>query len=488
MIPSGKFPTAVNLLSNSLMDHYRFTVTTATGDNTLTGVTSSDFDYIRVGDLITGTGIPAATTIVSTDATAGEIVISANATANGTVTATSGNSDGWIINVAYNSVVSAVIGGNFGGIYQKLSLIAGTVCEYYADAIDLGLGSSAVGDVYSFVAWLSISDSTTASFAIRAYEEDAGGSFIGGAYHDCIISDWAATNGALPVVLSFAISDANTRKLRLIVRNFTQGASLNIDAVQLIAMKDIPSSYQYISTVNSIAPGYISIDHGSYEYPTSNLYITYSDIHAFLIPLISNEIGPWFCDTLWCYNWQYKSWSCWELPAITAASDINSLTADDLLISQLQGTVADIQWHYDDRLVSDKAPSVVIVPPDAQISEISAQYSYDWQGSAYIPILSYWQSKDFNIDLPDMDKTVSRVTLFHDVGHAVIDVMVSVSVDGGTNWVRQLVPIRTGQNATFADFFVTGSQARFEVRAVTPGFKLTGFSLKLIPRGEANAY
>ena len=74
------------------------------------------------------------------------------------------------------------------------------------------------------------------------------------------------------------------------------------------------------------------------------------------------------------------------------------------------------------------------------------------------------------------------------MSHAGLDVEVSVSTDSGVTWTRQTVPIRIGNAETYADFFVTGEQARFEVRTQSPGFRLTGFSLKLVPRGEANNY
>lgn len=470
MVPSGKFPTAVNLMSDSLMDHYRFTATTTNGSDTLTSITSSEFAYIRIGDLITGTGIPASTTIVSVDASAGELVMSANASASGTVTVTSGNSDGWVedTGAGIGSTVEATIGGNFGGIYQKLTStdIVGT----YYTTIDLGLGGSAVGEVYSLLLWLY---DPTGYITVTVNEADSGGSVISGPSYS--IGNFTAHTGAIPLMESFTIAHSNTRKLKISISSYLPGTSTGLDAIQLVAVKDIPAAYRYTytlyNTYNMIIPGYMAVN---------------SDINY--IPLITNEVGPWFCDTVWVYNWLYKSWSCWALPAITGATDINTLTTTELLISELQGTVTDIQWHYDDRLISDRAPSVVIVTPDAQISEIGSQYSYDWQDSADVPILSYWQSKDFNIDLPNTDKTVSRVTLFHDTSHTAVNVTVSVSTDGGANWVAQTVPIRIGHSETFADFFVTGPQARFEVRVDTPGFRLTGFSLKLIPRGEANAY
>lgn len=71
--------------------HRSVEVTTTNADATLTG---TGFSAADVGQSITGTGIPASTTILSfTSAT--EVELSANATATGTVTAEIGATTGW---------------------------------------------------------------------------------------------------------------------------------------------------------------------------------------------------------------------------------------------------------------------------------------------------------------------------------------------------------------------------------------------------------
>jgi len=61
------------------------------------------------------------------------------------------------------------------------------------------------------------------------------------------------------------------------------------------------------------------------------------------------------------------------------------------------------------------------------------------------------------------------------------------STDSGLNWVTQNVVIRQGFNQTFVDFFVTGTNVRFRIRAEQP-IAVLGWSVKIIGRGEANAY
>lgn len=76
---------------------------TAIGSPTISAPASAAFDGINIGITVTGTGIPASTTVSSytrnTDGTVATITLSANATANGTVTLTFGGTIPVIANV-----------------------------------------------------------------------------------------------------------------------------------------------------------------------------------------------------------------------------------------------------------------------------------------------------------------------------------------------------------------------------------------------------
>jgi len=77
--------------------------------------------------------------------------------------------------------------------------------------------------------------------------------------------------------------------------------------------------------------------------------------------------------------------------------------------------------------------------------------------------------------------------IHHEVSHFPTEITVSISTDSGNSWEEQTVTIRTGHTETFADFFVTGPQGRFKVRADANGVRINGFTIKIVPRGETNA-
>jgi len=78
--------------------------------------------------------------------------------------------------------------------------------------------------------------------------------------------------------------------------------------------------------------------------------------------------------------------------------------------------------------------------------------------------------------------------MFHEVSHPATVVTIGISMDSGITWTEQDITMRTGFTETFCDFLATGRQARFRFKAQTPGFNLTGLSIKVAPRGEAYAY
>lgn len=77
---------SIDTSSTSIAYTFTASVTTANTSYILTGVTNPAL--IQIGALITGTGIPANTTVTAVNVTAATVTISAAATANGTVTAT----------------------------------------------------------------------------------------------------------------------------------------------------------------------------------------------------------------------------------------------------------------------------------------------------------------------------------------------------------------------------------------------------------------
>lgn len=110
-----KFTTAINaaltggsaLADNTSLNTFTFTATTSNNSNQLTNCTGftnfGGMPYITTGLTITGTGIPASTTITGFNAQTGAITMSANATANGTgiTISASGGIYSATINVAY---------------------------------------------------------------------------------------------------------------------------------------------------------------------------------------------------------------------------------------------------------------------------------------------------------------------------------------------------------------------------------------------------
>ncbi|HMS35143.1 MAG TPA: T9SS type A sorting domain-containing protein [Ignavibacteria bacterium] len=72
--------------ANDLIGTRGFTGTRASGNNVVTAVAAAQFVGLEVGRVITGTGIPAGTTIAALNSGAGTVTLSANATASGTST------------------------------------------------------------------------------------------------------------------------------------------------------------------------------------------------------------------------------------------------------------------------------------------------------------------------------------------------------------------------------------------------------------------
>jgi hypothetical protein len=476
LTPTGKIPEVTNLVTSGSMDVWSFEADTTLGDATISNVPESAFEYIRIGDHAYGSAIPSdkEVLILSIDQVAGEIELSENAniTLTGTIIRCGDENDYTFLTLGSDTIESQA-GGNFGGIFQRMTGAEDSSSTGLSVRIDLGLSESGVGRMYSAVIWLRVGAYTgTPSVVVGAYEYTDESVYLDAFFGPEYITNFEDYEDFVPLVFSGQITQETCRQLLVAVYILNSDIIIDVDAMQLVYMDNIDQQYWYrdLST-GYVAPGYLS-----------------QDLNPRLIPFIASRVGPWMPDTAWVYNWQHKSWACWEMPMLAALGDTISLVNDDTYISELRGTVAEAVWRFDDRIISNEAPTVVLAGADGQLYEVNPQYAYDWQDITDTPITSYWQSKDFTLDNPNQDKTVSRVTLFHEVSHVGLDVEVSVSTDSGATWIRQTIPIRVGNAETYADFFVTGEQARFEVRTQSPGFRLTGFSLKLIPRGESNAY
>lgn len=264
------------------------------------------------------------------------------------------------------------------------------------------------------------------------------------------------------------VDDADAEQVRLQISIETAGVNLDVDAAHLI-------------DITSVDDDYIIEDSAQYK---SVAYIN-GLLEKQEIPFIVDEIGPWLADTCWVYNYEEDAWSCWRLPCTGFGYDA---LEDIVAISELIGTIEEQTWRYDEKRLEAFAPTNLLGQCDGNVYEASSLASKDWQGVLDVAFQAYWESKDFDLDRPAMDKTFSRLIMFHNTDHPPVVVSVAVSTDSGLTWQEQDVTIRQGYVNTFADFFVTGPQVRFRVKATTTGFLLNGYAVKIIPRGESHAY
>jgi len=483
---SGNVPEAVNCLENGDMSFVIFDATVTLGDATLSGVPSTVFPIIRRLSDITSVDhavIPAATTILSYDATANTIEMSANAT--GTVpseTVIANNKDGWtLVDETGSAAFETIEGGNIGGVFQRITTVD-VGAAYFETANAIPVTTVGAGQLVSIVLWVR----SPAGIFIRVYanECNGAGAFIGfrnlGATFHMRLYNLPASTTFQPIILSFTSTSAAFRTLNLQIGINTGTGDptgiLDIDAISVVDITNVDPRYLYRQYVGGTDLWFAAL--GLLSEPASN--------NVTLIPYIAGSIGPWLCDTLWVYNYAIKSWSVWRLFANCTVTDTTQASA--ITIGDLKGSIDQQSWRFDTQELVTLSPSNLLGGTDGQVYEMAQKYRYDYHGFLNQPVLSYWQSKDFDLDAPNQDKTISRVTIFHERSHAPTSIQVGVSLDSGNVWTRQTVTIRSGYTETYADFFLTGPQARFEVRANSPGFYITGFSLKVVPRGESNAF
>lgn len=460
--PTGRFPDVTNIVVRGDMSFAYITGDTTNADATVSDISAADIALLKIGDIIEGSDIPSDAVIYTIGTTTLEM--SARATgANNDITITCGNDDGWAVSADGNGSVSTQSSGSkFGGLFQRLTFSTGTYVTYTLDQADFGSNLGA-GNLISVLIWLKVSGES--DITITYTEQDNAG--VDGTDHTYSLSAFDEES-FYPVIFSFTTSDADFEKLKVAIKLETADETLDIDAIQIIDITDLEDDEVYTDDAGYQAPGY-----------------TGADGEQKLIPFIVDTCGPWLCDSVWVYNFKYDCWTLWRLPLCGFGYDAIS---SSITIADLTGTVADITWRYDDRLVEDLAPTNLIAEVSGQIYEVSRAYALDYQGLLDSPVVCWWVSKDFDLGNPDVDKTLSRVTILHETSHYATSLLVAASTDSGETWTEQTVTVRTGYTHTFADFVVTGPQVRFRVRANASGIEIRGYTVKIIPRGETNEY
>lgn len=378
-----------------------------------------------------------------------------------------GNEDDPIVNLIENPIfnegldnwdssgtVSAEDEGEFGAHYIELD--ATNDSRLWQD-------TPAVGDLssprrFSMVVWVSADDETSVQVFLRSLPSNP----------TQITEDFSVGPGIRRIVLSGEVSHASDDHLRMFVRSRPGEAhDIHVHAVHLVEITNIEERF-LTGPEGQVDVGYIAAEDAVQP-----------------VPLIVDQIGNYLLDTAWVFNYRLNAWSCWRMPLTGFGYDIMFPVKT---IGSLQGPISEQEWVYDERRIETFAPTNLLAQPDGRVYECSDEYTRDWEGVFDSPIVTYWESKDFDFDQPTMDKTFARLLIFHATDAPEIDVMAGVSLDSGMTWQEQEVVIRSGHIETFVDFFVTGPQARFRFRTQRSGFAVNGFSVKVVPRGETNPY
>jgi hypothetical protein len=331
----------------------------------------------------------------------------------------------------------------------------GTYASLIADQVTPDSGPASC--VYSMLVWLSTSSSD--DITVRIAIEDQAGT-VG--YRDVDV----VADGTLQYFVLSLTMPGTSSTVGCSVSVLDDGI-VNVDAVQLIDITNVGERF-LLGSAGQRTVGFLD-----------------GNGDASLIPFIIDQIGPWMPDTVWVYNYTEDCWSCWRLPMTGFGYDS---TSNIVTIGELIGTIGEQTWRFDEKRSDVFAPTNLIAQQDGQIYEISRAYLFDNEGLLNRQFPLFWESKDFDLDRPALDKTFSRLTIFHDVSHPAAQVTVGVSTDSGITWEEQTITIRQGFTTTMVDFFVTGNQLRFRVRNAAPGFEFSGFAVKIVPRGEVNAY
>lgn len=243
--------------------------------------------------------------------------------------------------------------------------------------------------------------------------------------------------------------------------------SVTVDAIHIVPFSDVddryiagPEGFQYI--------GYI----GSENEPVQ-------------IPLIATEIGPWLPDTVWVFNYKDNAWTRWRMPVTGFGYDS---VEPIFTVANLEGTIAEQTWRFGDKAVTAFAPTNLFAQIDGQIYETNIDMDRDYIGVLPTEYSVFWESKDIDMDRPDIDKTVTKVIFYHAIDHPQKNAVISVSTDSGATWEDRPVVIMPGTLETVANFIVTGNQIRAKIRVERAPLEVYGFGMRIVPRGEHHVY
>jgi len=394
--------------------------------------------------------------------------------------------------------------GYFGKNYAKLNFSSGNSATMSGSVNQQPIGSTVgynIGDIYSGIVWVSNPNSFAVDVTLT----------MGNLTVTRTVQPSSSPNYSMPIyiALSGTVTSGSTVTVKAVKTGGGTGAgTLNIYGIQVCDIDMLapgsagapnqhnPSHAVLYRTSWTDTPGagnspndgvtldgYVIPGYNRDAYSGDSLW---GDYAPQMLPFITDRIGSWLFDTVWVYNYKYDAWNIWRLPASGFGYDTISGT---MRIADLVGTVAQQGWRYDEKLIQTQAPTNLIGREDGQIYEMSKSYSYDFQGFLNIPIFVEWESKDFDGGDPAKDTTFSRLVIHHKADHPATVVQVALSEDSGRTWSADVpVTIRNGQTDTFVDFFNTGNQHRFRVKTEEGPIAFNGFSVKIVPRGEANAY
>lgn len=352
--------------------------------------------------------------------------------------------------------------GNIGTQVGRLA-VSGTSSWALAASSTHDYGEDISSWEFTVVTFLSVDSDSDVRLQLVFYDD-------GGTEIETVTGDWktiASADGLTRILTTLSPTSGTPHQVQAEVYTEATSVNIDIDAVHLLRVDNIESSY---------------IDESSGNKDVS--YID-GDNTATPIPFIIDQVGKWIPDTCWVYNYEENAWSKFRIPMTGFGYD--SLSGI-ITVGSLEGPISQQTWRYGQKTTSSFSPTNLIGGVDGQIYEISSLYRDDFEGTAPYRFAGYWESKDFDMDKPSMDKTYARMIVFHAGDHPPTEILAGVSTDSGVAWTERTVTMRQGHTETFVDFFVTGPQARFRVRAETPGYFIEGFAIKAIPRGEVNPY
>lgn len=479
LVPTGKIPEATNIVQRPAMDFVLITgdITNAATPACLaiSNVSAAHSSMLHLHDSIEHTNITAGAKIRSISGTT--VYMDDQGTAvDAAATIWCGNSDGWAIGAQTgSSTIESINSSPFGGICQRITCPdSGGPHTLQLDAM-FSFGSLAERTI-SVVLWadfsgVGLSTDGSANPITLTFTEWDSGETTDYLLHTVELYGEDIASGLHPYIFSFPSSGhSNCFKIEMnILVEETDGSEVIADLHGL-----------QICDITAIDPAYLYQDANGYYAPG---WMDGADNPA-LIPLIMGSVGPWICDTIWVWNYETSAWSVWRMPCMGFGYDtiLNSTTADSLI-----GTIAEQSWRFDDKTLEAFSPTNLLTGVDGQVYEVSSAYSRDFEGTLAHPVTNYWESRDFDMGHPEVDKTFQRVIVYHEISHAPTPITIGISLDSGVSWSDTVVTVNPDTTQTIADFFVTGPQGRMRVYA-TENLQLTGFSLKLVGRGEINAY